>query len=33
VRVGDYRIIYEIEDKVVTVLVHHVGACKDVYRL
>ncbi len=31
VRVGDYRIIYDIEDKTTTVVVHKVGDRKDVY--
>lgn len=33
VRVGDYRILYQIEDNVLVVLVVHVGHRKDVYRL
>lgn len=32
VRVGDYRILYQIEDNVLVVLVVHVGHRKDVYR-
>ena len=32
VRVGDYRIVYMIEDEVVQVLVIRVGDRKDVYR-
>jgi mRNA interferase RelE/StbE len=32
VRVGDYRIIYDIEDKVTTVLVLKVGDRKQVYK-
>jgi len=31
VRVGDYRIIYDIEDETTTVVVHKVGDRKDVY--
>ena len=31
VRVGDYRIIYDIEDKVTTVLILKVGDRKEVY--
>ncbi len=31
-RVGDYRILYHIEDDVLVVLVVHVGHRKDVYR-
>ncbi len=32
IRVGDYRVIYEINDKVVTILVVRVAHRKDVYR-
>jgi mRNA interferase RelE/StbE len=32
VRVGDYRIIYTIEDRVLTVLVLQIGNRRDVYR-
>jgi mRNA interferase RelE/StbE len=32
VRVGDYRIIYDIEDKVTTVLVLKVGDRKQIYK-
>ncbi|WP_432821824.1 type II toxin-antitoxin system RelE family toxin [Trichloromonas sp.] len=32
VRVGDYRILYQIEDDVLVVLVVHVGHRKEVYR-
>ena len=32
VRVGDYRIIYEVEDDVLVVLVLKVGHRRDVYR-
>lgn len=32
VRVGDYRILYQIEDNVLVILVVHVGHRKDVYR-
>jgi mRNA interferase RelE/StbE len=32
VRVGDYRLVYEIDDKQRTVLVLHVGHRRDVYR-
>ena len=31
-RVGDYRVIYEIHDKVLLVLVVSVGHCREVYR-
>jgi mRNA interferase RelE/StbE len=31
-RVGDYRIIYQIQDKVLLVLVVRVGSRKEVYR-
>ena len=33
IRVGDYRIIYEIEDEVVFVTVIHIGHRKDIYRV
>lgn len=32
VRVGDYRVVYEIDDGMHTVLVLHVGHRRDVYR-
>ena len=32
IRVGDYRIIYQIADEVLTVLVVRVGHRKDIYR-
>ena len=32
IRVGDYRIVYEIVDRVLTVYVVRVGHRKDVYR-
>lgn len=32
VRAGDYRILYQIEEDVLVVLVVHVGHRKDVYR-
>ena len=32
IRVGDYRIIYQIADDVLTVLVVRVGHRKDIYR-
>ena len=31
-RVGDYRILYQVENDVLVVLVVHVGHRKDVYR-
>jgi mRNA interferase RelE/StbE len=31
-RVGDYRIIYEIEDQKLIITVLKVGHCKDIYR-
>ena len=31
-RVGDYRVIYQIRDKVLLVLVVKIGHRKDVYR-
>ena len=32
IRVGDFRIIYEIKDKILTILVVDVGHRKDIYR-
>lgn len=32
VRVGDYRILYQVEENVLVVLVVHVGHRKEVYR-
>ncbi|MBE2180221.1 MAG: type II toxin-antitoxin system RelE/ParE family toxin [Chthoniobacterales bacterium] len=32
IRIGDYRVVYEIEDDVLVVLVIRVGHRKDVYR-
>ena len=32
IRVGDYRVVYEIEDRVLVVYVVRVGHRKDVYR-
>lgn len=32
IRVGDYRVVYEIADKTQTVTVQHVGHRRDVYR-
>lgn len=32
IRVGDYRIVYEIEDRVLVVLVLHIGNRREVYR-
>jgi mRNA interferase RelE/StbE len=32
VRVGDYRIIYQIQDAILVVLVIHIGHRRDVYR-
>jgi mRNA interferase RelE/StbE len=32
VRVGDYRLVYQIDDKQRTVMVLHVGHRRDVYR-
>ena len=32
IRVGDYRIVYAIEDRVLLVLVLHIGNRREVYR-
>jgi mRNA interferase RelE/StbE len=32
IRVGEYRVIYEIDDRNQTVTVHHVGHRRDIYR-
>ena len=32
VRVGDYRIVYKVEDKIITVIIVRVRHRKDVYR-
>ncbi len=32
IRIGDYRVIYRIEDRVLQVLVLDIGARKDIYR-
>ena len=32
IRVGDYRLVYEIRDRLLLVLVVHVGHRRDVYR-
>ena len=32
IRVGDYRILYQIEDDILVLLVVHVGHRRDVYR-
>jgi mRNA interferase RelE/StbE len=32
IRVGDYRVLYEIDDRARTVLVVHIGHRRDVYR-
>lgn len=32
IRVGDYRILYDIEDSVLTVLVVDLGHRRDIYR-
>ena len=32
IRVGDYRVVYEIEDRVLTVYVVRIGHRKEVYR-
>jgi mRNA interferase RelE/StbE len=32
IRLGDYRVIYEIDDKAKTILILHVGHRRDIYR-
>ena len=32
IRVGDYRVIYEIEDKILRILVIAIGHRKDIYK-
>lgn len=32
IRIGDYRIIYEIQDEVLTIIVLKIGHRKDIYR-
>ncbi|MBS4027353.1 MAG: type II toxin-antitoxin system RelE/ParE family toxin [Ignavibacteriales bacterium] len=32
IRVGDYRVIYEIDDKEQSILIRNVGDRKDIYR-
>jgi mRNA interferase RelE/StbE len=32
IRVGDFRVIYEIDDKKQTILVLHIGHRRDIYR-
>ena len=32
IRIGDYRVIYEINDNKLTILVLHIGHRKDIYR-
>ena len=32
IRVGDYRVIYEIHDQVLLVLVIGIGHCREIYR-
>jgi mRNA interferase RelE/StbE len=32
VRVGDYRIVYEIQEEVLVILVVKIGRRKDIYR-
>lgn len=32
IRVGDYRIIYQIQDKILLILVIKIGHRKDIYR-
>ena len=32
IRIGDFRVIYEIDDKKETILVLHIGHRRDIYR-
>ncbi len=32
IRIGDFRVIYEIDDKKQTILVLHIGHRRDIYR-
>lgn len=32
IRVGDYRVLYDIEDNQHTVIVYHIGHRKDIYQ-
>ncbi len=32
IRVGDYRVLYEVDDNRLVVLVVRIGHCRDVYR-
>ena len=32
IRVGDYRVLYDVEEKNKTVLIHRIGHRKDIYR-
>ncbi|WP_448573903.1 type II toxin-antitoxin system RelE family toxin [Trichothermofontia sp.] len=32
IRVGDYRVVYDIDDEAQTVLIVHIGHRRDVYR-
>ena len=32
IRIGDYRVIYEIRDKIRVIIVVHIGHRRDVYR-
>ena len=32
IRVGDYRVVYQVNDKVLTVLVTSIGHRRDIYR-
>jgi mRNA interferase RelE/StbE len=32
IRVGDYRVIYEIDDKIEEINIFHIGHRKDIYR-
>lgn len=32
IRIGDYRVVYDIYDRVITVEIIEVGHCRDIYR-
>ena len=32
IRIGDYRVIYEVQNKILTVFIIEIGHRKDIYR-